>query len=97
MTPQTHTPMPITSLADLQARRAALRERTTKQEQRIAQLWHTLTRPDTERPATAAGRAIALTSTAVNVADGVLLGWKLYRRFCAKPAKKERRKWWAVW
>ncbi|MBQ8452720.1 MAG: hypothetical protein IJ539_02960 [Prevotella sp.] len=76
---------PVTNLADIRTRKESLRQDIKNDEERVTQLWQRLTTP--EQPAglmTPSRRVAGLMSTGMNVIDGLLLGWKLYRKFGKK-------------
>ena len=78
-------PAPITSLEDLQARRDLLREEIIKDDEQIKALWNDLFhKPAMLASSSPSKRLAGILSTGAGVLDGVILGWKLYRKFKKK-------------
>ena len=83
----TTTPMqfPMTNLSDIQTRKETLRQAIKTDEEQVTKLWQRLTTPvQTTSLMTPSRRVAGLMSTGMNVVDGLLLGWKLYRKFGKK-------------
>lgn len=71
-----------TSLAEIQAYKAEVRKEIRKDEENIATLWHNLFHDEEEKyPATPAQKLSRMITIGGGVFDGLLLGWKLYRKF----------------
>lgn len=78
----THIPETIHSLGELRQRKDLLRSDIQKDEEQIKELWSNLFyRSDNFMSSTPSKRISNLLSTGASIIDGVLLGWKLYRRF----------------
>jgi hypothetical protein len=70
------------SLDDIIRRKSELKQDLTTSEKKIGKLWNTLFTPDKPRGVqTPSMRLKGLFSTGAGLFDGILLGWKLYRRF----------------
>ncbi len=70
------------SLDDIQRRKSELRTDLTVSEKRISSLWHTLFQPNKPKSIQTPSMKLAgIFSTGAGLFDGVLLGWKLYRKF----------------
>lgn len=82
----TTTPQqPITSLSGIRLRKESLRNDIKNDEQQVAQLWQKLVTPPVQTGLmTPSKRVAGLMSTGLNVIDGLLLGWKLYRKLGGK-------------
>ncbi len=79
------TPSPIISLEELQARRDLLREEIVKDDEQIKALWNSLFHKPAMLTSSSPSKRIAgILSTGAGVLDGVILGWKLYRKFKKK-------------
>lgn len=69
-------------LADIRKYKDDVQTAIHKDEERIADLWHNLFAPSDEaRPNTPAKRVAHMLSMGTGIVDGVLLGWKLYRKY----------------
>ena len=76
---------PITTLEELEARRELLREEIIKDDEQIKALWNALFhKPAMLTSSSPSKRFAAIVSTGAGVLDGVILGWKLYRKFKKK-------------
>lgn len=69
------------SLADIMARKAELKADLTANEKSISTLWGTLFKPEKQTAKTPSMKLANFISTGAGLLDGLLLGWKLYRRF----------------
>ena len=71
------------SLADIRQRKEELRNEITKDDQKIRTYWEMLFHKE-EIPSSSSAPARRLASfmnIGIGVLDGVILGWKLYRKF----------------
>ena len=79
---QANSSKPITSLEELQARKDLLQEDILKEEQQIKDLWNDLFhKPAMLTSASPSKRLASMLSTGAGIIDGVILGWKLYKKF----------------
>lgn len=70
------------TLEEIRLRKAQLLTDITKDSNHISKLWNNLFHPvKTKGKKTPGKRMSNLVSTGANVVDGLILGWKLYRRF----------------
>ena len=75
----------ISNLNDLRIRKESLKRDIQADEKQIADLWQRLVTPPQQTGLmTPSKRMTGLLSTGMNVVDGLLLGWKLYRKFGKK-------------
>lgn len=73
---------PIRSLDEIDIRKDILRDKVHENEKEIRTLWNSLFRkPDAFTSSLPSKRFTSLISTGAGVLDGVILGWKLYRKF----------------
>jgi len=73
------------SLEQISNRKDALRSDIRRNEDQIRQLWRRLfTKPQPFSALTPSKRISAVMSTGTGVLDGIILGWKLYRKFKRK-------------
>lgn len=73
--------MAYQTLADIKTEKARLHKEIATQERVIASLWGELVNPETSmRPKTPTQRLLHYANTAAGMFDGVLFGWKLYRK-----------------
>ncbi|MBQ8047617.1 MAG: hypothetical protein IJ196_06815 [Prevotella sp.] len=76
---------PITSLGEIRLRKESLRTDIHKDEQQVQTLWNKLFTPEQQSGLmTPTKRLQGIMGTSVNVVDGLILGWKLYRKFKGK-------------
>lgn len=74
------------SLEEIRAKKESLRDSIREDDRQIQALWHSLfQKPDMLTAATPSKRLSSLFSTGAGIFDGLLLGWKLYRKFSGKP------------
>lgn len=71
------------SINDIRLRKEMLRNDILKDNQKIEKLWKSLFTPSEafSRKATPAQRFSGLLNTSAGILDGLILGWKLYRKF----------------
>ncbi len=76
-------PITYKSLADIRLRKEMLRNDILKDDQKIRSLWHDLfKKPDAlKKNASPGSRIASLVGSGSGVIDGLILGWKLYRKF----------------
>lgn len=82
------------SLADIRARKEQLQNEIYADEEKIASLWSELFyKKETQEPATPVQRMSNMINMGAGVIDGVILGWKIYRKFKGSRSifKKRRR------
>lgn len=72
-----------TTIDEIRARKALLLKDIQKDSERIGRQWHSLFRKPTAltKGATASQRITSLVNAGAGMLDGILLAWKLYRRF----------------
>lgn len=70
------------SLEDIRQRKAKINFEIMANEKRISQLWSSLFHPDNQKEIKSPSRKVlSLVNNSIGLLDGVILGWKLYRRF----------------
>ncbi len=69
------------SLSDIREYKMELRKKIETEESNIASLWNELFHKEEEVPKTKGQKLAKMLSLGTGVFDGVMLGWKLYRRF----------------
>jgi len=75
----------IASLEEIRNRKDALRQEISKNDANIRQLWSQLfVKPEPFSALTPSKRISSLMTTGAGVLDGIILGWKLYRKFWKK-------------
>lgn len=83
--PAQEAPRPYTSLEQIRDSKDLLVKDIRSNEKQIQQLWGQLfTKPEPLSALTPTKRFSALMSTGAGILDGVILGWKLYRKFKRK-------------
>lgn len=71
-----------TSLAEIRMAKEQKLEEIRKDEETMRELWNDLFhKPESRLPSTPAQRIASLVSSGAGVLDGLILGWKLYRKF----------------
>lgn len=76
---------PIRSLDEIDLRKDILRDKVHENEKQIRSLWNDLFRKSDNMSSVMPSKRISsLMSTGAGVLDGVILGWKLYRKFKRK-------------
>lgn len=82
MTENNKTPQTFSSLTDICQAKEALRQDIRKQEDVVAELWNDLFhKPEEDLSSSPTRRAMSMVNMGAGVIDGLLLGWKLYRKF----------------
>lgn len=82
---------PYRNLDDIRRRKDELLTDITKDNTAMENLWHGLFhKPDTL--ATPTSRFSGMMKTSVGVLDGLILGWKLYRKFGGGKKKLKKKK-----
>lgn len=72
----------INSLADLHATQALIKKELNKKESDIYKIWNDIFhKPSANTLASPTGRVISLLANSAGIIDGIILTWKLYRRF----------------
>lgn len=83
------------SLADIRARKDQLQNEIYADEEKISSLWSNLFyKKETQEPATPVQRMSNMINMGAGLIDGIILGWKIYRKFKGnRPLlfKKKRR------
>lgn len=69
------------SLRDLKEYKDALNKKLKADEDEIKRLWNSLFKPVKSGPKTPTQRIQSALSLGTGVIDGLILGWKLYRKF----------------
>lgn len=69
------------SLRDLKEYKDALNKKLKADEDEIKRLWNILFKPVKSGPKTPTQRIQSALSLGTGVVDGIILGWKLYRKF----------------
>ena len=81
-TPATPQPDGFSTLAEIEAYKARLKTEIQGQEHEIASLWSSLFhKQESHMPKTPMQRIMSMANVGTGVLDGLLLGWKLYRKF----------------
>jgi hypothetical protein len=84
-TPAPEVPKKYTSLEQIRDSKGLLQGDLRNSEKQIQQLWGQLfTKPEPLSALTPTKRFSSLLSTGAGILDGVILGWKLYRKFKRK-------------
>ena len=79
------------SLEEIRTRKDLLKKQIRKDDQEIRTLWGNLFhKPEPLGVMTPSKRITGLMSTGAGVLDGIILGWKLYRKF--KSGKRSKRR-----
>lgn len=85
------TSAPYKSLEEIRDRKYALKAQIRKDDQQIKELWGDLFhKPDMLAASTPSKRLTGLMSTGAGVLDGLILGWKLYKKFKGNKTFKRR-------
>lgn len=80
-----HTPRSFSSLEEIEAYKQEVHQEVRNDEQQIAQLWKELFYKEESRmPKTPVQRVMGMVNMGSGVIDGLILGWKLYRKFKGK-------------
>lgn len=80
-----HLHQSIASLDDIRRMKASLRTDLQEEERQVVALWQKLVNPPEPKGLmTPTKRMTNMLGTSMNVIDGLLLGWKLYRKFGGK-------------
>lgn len=76
-------PITYKSLSDIRIRKEMLRNDILKDDQKIKTMWRSLfKKPDAlKKNATPGSRISSLVGNGAGILDGLILGWKLYRKF----------------
>ena len=87
----------LDSLAALEERISEINGKISAKEERLASLWHSLSKDDPKRAkqrhsSSIIQRGIAFAADSAEVIDGVIFGWKLYRRLGGTVKFFKRRK-----
>jgi hypothetical protein len=70
------------SLGDIRLRKSKIKKEITDNEKEIAMLWKSLFRSDSDKAFQTPSKKITnFLKTGAGLLDGIILGWKLYRRF----------------
>lgn len=73
---------PINTMADLRAAKDTVSHQLRADEERMAGMWHSLFAPkDKAALATPTARLTRMVGMGAGIVDGVLLGWKLYKKY----------------
>ena len=79
------TPRTFSSLEEIEAYKQEVRQEVHNDEQHIAQLWKELFYKEESRmPKTPLQKVMGMVNMGSGVIDGLILGWKLYRKFKVK-------------
>ncbi|MCR5130389.1 MAG: hypothetical protein K6C10_02880 [Prevotella sp.] len=75
----------MNSLEEIRNRKDALRQQIDKSDSNIRQLWGQLfVKPEPFSALTPTKRFSTIMNTGAGVLDGIILGWKLYRKYWKK-------------
>ena len=90
-------PKTITSLEDIAAYKDSLHQQIEREEERIAKKWNDLFHKEEAMPQGKAQKFARMLSIGTSMFDGMMLGWKLYRKyqegvFIFGGTKKKKRK-----
>ncbi|MBP5258966.1 MAG: hypothetical protein K6A98_06725 [Prevotella sp.] len=75
---------PYKSLSDLRLRKEMLRSELRKDDKKMQKMWNSLFHKPEKTALTPSSRIAGLMSTGAGILDGLILGWKLYRKFKRK-------------
>ena len=76
------------SLDEIRDRKDALRKNLGESDRQVRQLWRQLfAKPEPLSALTPTKRISTVMSTGAGVLDGIILGWKLYRKFKKKKKR----------
>ncbi len=76
---------PITSLTEIRQMKDGLRTELQENEKQVSELWQRLVTPPVQSGVMTPSKRVAnMVGTSINVFDGLLLAWKLYRKFGGK-------------
>lgn len=71
----------ISTIAELKAQEELVRAQLKTEEKEIARRWNELFKKGKSLPKTPAERAMSLFTKGSGAIDGLILGWKLYKKF----------------
>ena len=74
-------PQTITSLEDISAYKDSLHKQIEQEEERIANKWYDLFHKEETMPQGKAQKFAKMLSLGTTMFDGMMLGWKLYRKY----------------
>lgn len=78
---QIEHPQTITSLEDIVAYKDSLHQQIEQEEERIAKKWNILFHKEEAMPQGKAQKFARMLSLSTTMFDGIMLGWKLYRKY----------------
>lgn len=84
------SPAPYQSLAEIRMRKEALHEDICKADEQIRTLWNDLFHQPEVNDASPSKRLMGLLNAGTSVVDGLILGWKLYRKFNGSSLFRKR-------
>lgn len=74
-------PQEVKSLSDIVAMKDAIRSEIHNDEDKITSLWDNLVHVDNVNPQSPTQRIFNMMNVGTGLVDGLLLGWKLYRKY----------------
>lgn len=80
------------SLADIRAYKDEIRKELDKDENKIGELWGQLFHSNDSEPRTKGQKLTRMINLGAGMFDGILLGWKLYRKFGSGSSLLAKRK-----
>lgn len=88
----TTTPTVYRSLDEIRLRKAQLLKEINKDSSKMEGIWNTLFHQPKKSQLTPTSRFSSMLKTGAGVLDGLILGWKLYRKFGANGKKSSKKK-----
>lgn len=88
----TTTPTVYRSLDEIRLRKAQLLKEINKDSSKMEGIWNTLFHQPKKSQLTPTSRFSSMMKTGAGVLDGLILGWKLYRKFGANGKKSSKKK-----
>lgn len=88
----TTTPTVYRSLDEIRLRKAQLLKEINKDSSKMEGIWNTLFHQPKKSQLTPTSRFSSMMKTGAGVLDGLILGWKLYRKFGGGSKKNSKKK-----
>ncbi len=92
-----NVPLEVKTLSDIANMKDAIRGEIQDDEDKITSLWDNLVHGDTVNPQSPTQRIFNMMNVGTGLVDGLLLGWKLYRKYqgvssCFPLFRKKRKR-----
>ncbi|MBP3838176.1 MAG: hypothetical protein ILA04_03455 [Prevotella sp.] len=78
------------SLSQIKEQKEAIRNSIQEDDRRMKELWNKLFHHEPTHLKTPTKRFAGIMNTGANLLDGLILGWKLYRKFNKKNTTKKK-------